>query len=46
MNQELQFLIYNTQKNIFEVGELAEEMVISKMETTTEHGAIKGNTQI
>jgi hypothetical protein len=32
-------------KNIFEEGELDEGVVISKMETTTEHGAIKGKTQ-
>nr|WP_246838481.1 RhuM family protein [Leptospira meyeri] len=32
-------------KNIFEEGELEEGVVISKMETTTEHGAIKGKTQ-
>ncbi|BDA77441.1 toxin Fic [Leptospira kobayashii] len=32
-------------KNIFEEGELEERVVISKMETTTEHGAIKGKTQ-
>ncbi len=33
-------------KNIFEQGELNEEVVISKMETTTPHGAIQGKTQI
>lgn len=32
-------------KNIFEEGELIEEVVISKMETTTKHGAIEGKTQ-
>lgn len=32
-------------KNIFEEGELEESMVISKMETTTLHGAIDGKTQ-
>lgn len=32
-------------KNIFEEGELQEDMVVSKMEITTEHGAIKGKTQ-
>ena len=32
-------------KNIFEEGELAEDVVISKMENTTQHGAIKGKTQ-
>ena len=32
-------------KNIFESGELQEEVVISKMETTTQHGAISGKTQ-
>lgn len=32
-------------KNIFEEGELDAEVVISKMETTTEHGAIAGKTQ-
>lgn len=32
-------------KNIFTSGELQEEMVISKMETTTQHGAIAGRTQ-
>lgn len=32
-------------KNIFEQGELKEEVVISKMETTTPHGAIPGKTQ-
>jgi len=29
-------------KNIFETRELDEEVVISKMETTTQHGAIEG----
>lgn len=32
-------------KNIFEEGELNEELVISKMETTTPHGAIAEKTQ-
>ena len=32
-------------KNIFESGELKEEVVVSKMETTTPHGAIEGKTQ-
>ena len=32
-------------KNIFETGELIEDMVISKMEITTEHGAIPNKTQ-
>lgn len=32
-------------KNIFEEGELEESVVISKMETTTQHGAIKDKTQ-
>lgn len=32
-------------KNIFEEGELDEKVVISKMETTTAHGAIEGKTQ-
>lgn len=32
-------------KNIFESGELQEEVVISKMETTTQHGAIADKTQ-
>ena len=32
-------------KNIFEEGELQEEVVISKMETTTQHGAIADKTQ-
>ena len=32
-------------KNIFAEGELHEEMVISKMEITTRHGAIEGKTQ-
>lgn len=32
-------------KNIFEDGELDPNMVISKMETTTHHGAIQGKTQ-
>ena len=32
-------------KNIFETGELVEKEVISILETTTQHGAIKGKTQ-
>ena len=32
-------------KNIFAEGELSEAVVISKMETTTQHGAIEGKTQ-
>lgn len=32
-------------KNIFEEGELDENVVISKMETTTQHGAIAGKIQ-
>lgn len=32
-------------KNIFEEGELQKEVVISKMEITTRHGAIEGKTQ-
>lgn len=32
-------------KNIFEQGELKEELVVSKMEMTTQHGAIPGKTQ-
>lgn len=32
-------------KNIFEEGELDEKVVISKMEITTQHGAIEGKTQ-
>ena len=32
-------------KNIFADGELDENMVVSKMETTTRHGAIQGKTQ-
>ena len=32
-------------KNIFEEGELEESVVISKMEITTQHGAIEGKTQ-
>lgn len=32
-------------KNIFNEGELDKEVVISKMETTTKHGAIEGKTQ-
>jgi len=32
-------------KRIFESGELKEELVISILETTTQHGAVKGKTQ-
>lgn len=32
-------------KNIFDEGELEEEVVVSILETTTEHGAIQGKTQ-
>lgn len=32
-------------KNIFDSGELVEEVVISVLETTTEHGAVEGLTQ-
>lgn len=32
-------------KNIFESGELQEELVVSILENTTEHGAIAGKTQ-
>lgn len=32
-------------KKIFEAGELAEEVVVSKMEIPTHHGAIEGKTQ-
>lgn len=32
-------------KNIFEAGELQEKVVISILETTTQHGAIEGKTQ-
>ena len=32
-------------KNIFEEGELDEDVVVSKMEITTKHGAIEGKTQ-
>lgn len=32
-------------KNIFKSGELVEDMVVSKMEITTEHGAIPNKTQ-
>ena len=33
-------------KNIFEQGELCEEVVVSKMEIPTPHGAIPGKTQL
>lgn len=32
-------------KNIFDENELDEKVVISKMESTTMHGAIEGKTQ-
>lgn len=32
-------------KNIFEAGELQEEVVVSILETTTQHGAIEGKSQ-
>ena len=32
-------------KNIFSEGELDEKVVVSKMEITTQHGAIKDKTQ-
>lgn len=32
-------------KNIFEAGELQEEVVVSILETTTQHGAIEGKNQ-
>ena len=32
-------------KNIFEAGELDEKVVISKMEITTQHGAMAEKTQ-
>jgi hypothetical protein len=32
-------------KNIFETGELDEKVVVSILENTTQHGAIKGKTQ-
>ncbi len=32
-------------KNIFESGELDEQVAVSKMEITTQHGAISGKTQ-
>ena len=32
-------------KNIFEEGELDDKVVISKMEITTQHGAIEGKIQ-
>ena len=31
--------------NIFETGELDEEVVVAKIATTTQHGAIEGKTQ-
>ena len=33
-------------KNIFEEGELLEDVVVSKMEVTTQHGAIADKTQV
>lgn len=32
-------------KNIFEEGELQQEVVVSKMEITTQHGALADKTQ-
>jgi hypothetical protein len=32
-------------KKIFETGELNEKVVVSILESTTQHGAIKGKTQ-
>ena len=32
-------------KNIFQEGELQKEVVVSKMEITTRHGAMEGKTQ-
>lgn len=32
-------------KNIFEEGELAEKVVVAKIATTTQHGALEGKTQ-
>ena len=32
-------------KNIFESGELEEQVAVSKMEITTQHGTIAGKTQ-
>lgn len=32
-------------KNVFSEGELSEQVVVSKMEITTQHGAIEGKTQ-
>ncbi len=32
-------------KNIFDEGELIREVVVSKMEITTQHGAIEDKTQ-
>lgn len=37
--------IFKHLANIFETGELVEEVVISKMEITTQHGALGGKTQ-
>ena len=33
-------------KNIFEEGELQQEVVVSKMEITTQHGALADKTQL
>ena len=33
-------------KNIFEEGELSKNVVVSKMEITTQHGAMEGKTQL
>ena len=32
-------------KNIFECGELSQDMVVAKNATTTQHGALQGKTQ-
>ncbi|GAB7140101.1 hypothetical protein RsTz2092_00490 [Deferribacterales bacterium RsTz2092] len=53
LTQKAMSVLFNVQipainkhlKNIFEEGELDERVVISKMETTTLHGAILGKTQ-
>ena len=33
-------------KHIFKEGELIEEVVVRKFRTTTQHGAVKGKTQV
>ena len=33
-------------KNIFDTGELEEKVVVAKIATTTQHGAISGKTQM